>query len=526
MRYFLGLLAVAWLLSLGLVPAVAQDDASPSPASLLDRYLHFPAEREALRPRLLALGADALAALIRDYPRPAVPAAGEHKFETVCPDGFTRPYWVRIPKGYDGVTPAVLVVCLHGGVMAAPVDSGVAIMRWYGIHIDKRENPRPIITMAASADCYETWMNAAWWRDAGRANVLHFVRECKLRFPIDPERVFVTGFSDGGSGSFSMAFNSPDVFAGYLPMCGDPLIPITDDIMHAWSNLKGAQIHAFNGAKDPIYPGKEIEKIFKEGNKAGANIDWIIDPEATHDWGDPDIIFPRNLALIDTWTRPAVPDTIDWTADRASRREWISIDETGCLSKAANKAKKPAPREGGSYRIDLGIKVPITHQPHEKPVVGRVDQGSLAETMGVKAGDLVKSLNGQAVGSFGEIRMQLAQLRAGDEVKLVIEREGVQHTLTGTITRPAKRTVGRLEAKRAGSVTVEVHDVTKFSIWVSPGMLDAKGEISVRLNNQTVFTGKVDADPAVLLDEFTRSGEREGRYIHRIQIDVKQPKRR
>ena len=201
MRYFLGLLAVAWLLSLGLVPAVAQDDASPSPASLLDRYLHFPAEREALRPRLLALGADALAALIRDYPRPAVPAAGEHKFETVCPDGFTRPYWVRIPKGYDGVTPAVLVVCLHGGVMAAPVDSGVAIMRWYGIHIDKRENPRPIITMAASADCYETWMNAAWWRDAGRANVLHFVRECKLRFPIDPERVFVTGFSDGGSGS-------------------------------------------------------------------------------------------------------------------------------------------------------------------------------------------------------------------------------------------------------------------------------------------------------------------------------------
>jgi membrane-associated protease RseP (regulator of RpoE activity) len=159
-------------------------------------------------------------------------------------------------------------------------------------------------------------------------------------------------------------------------------------------------------------------------------------------------------------------------------------------------------------------------------VVGRVDPGSLAETMGVKAGDLVKSVNGQAVGSFAEIRMQLAQLRAGDEVKLSIEREGATHNLTGTITRPAKRTVGRVEAKRAGNVTVEVHDVTKFSVWVSPGMLNDKGELTVRLNNQTLFAGKVETDPAVLLDEFVRSGEREGRYMHRIQIDVKQPKRR
>jgi predicted esterase len=380
MRLLVLLLAGFLLLS----PSLAQDPAL-TPAQMLDRYLHFPDQRDELRPKLLALEPEALEQLIRDYPRPPAHEQGEYKHETVCPDGFTRPYWYYIPDDYDGDTPAALLVCLHGGVMAAPVDSSVAIMRWYGKYILERDNPRPVVALAASADCYNTWMNAAWWRDAGRANVLHFVREAKLRLNIDPDRVYVAGFSDGGSGTFSMAFNSPDAFAGYLPMCGDPLIPITDDIMHAYTNLKGANIHAFNGAKDPIYPGKEMEKLFKAANKQGASIEWTIHPEADHDWGDPDEFFPRHLGFMEGWVRPAPPDDIDWTADRAvtGRRAWLSIDETGQLSKSLNKAKKPIPQAGG-YRIELGIKVAPDFNQMGPAIVGRVDPGSIADRMGVE----------------------------------------------------------------------------------------------------------------------------------------------
>lgn len=517
---FFRLVVLVGLFPLLLAPSPAQD-AELTPAQMLDRYLHFPEQRDDLRPKLLALGADKLEALIREYPRPPALEPGEHKFETTCPDGFERPYWITIPADYDGETPAALLVCLHGGVMAAPVDSGVSIMRWYAKYIDARENPRPIITLAASADCYHTWMNAAWWRDAGRQNVLHFIRQAKLRLNIDPQRVYITGFSDGGSGTFSMAFNSPDTFAGYLPMCGDPLIPITDDVMHAYTNLEGANIHAFNGAKDPIYPGKEMEKLYKDANKLGAKIDWFIHPEAGHDWGEPDEIFPRQLGFFDTWTRPAASDKIDWTADRAltGRRAWLSVDETGELNKSLNKGSKPKPKAGG-YRIDLGIKVPSSRGPFEKAVVGRVDPGSIADKMGVKAGDLVVSCDGQEVATFSDVRMLLSQKRAGDEIALTVEREGERHTFTEKIPKPEKRVVGRIQGKRGSNIGIEVYDVKRFSVWVSRDMLGDKSNLTIKLNREKVFDAKVKPDAAVLLDEFTETGERKPFYFARIQIDV------
>ena len=508
------------LLPLLLAPSAAQD-AELSPAHMLDRYLHFPDQRNDLRPKLLALGADKLEQLIREYPRPPALEHGEHKFETESPDGFKRPYWVTIPADYDGEMPAPLLVCLHGGVMAAPVDSSVSIMRWYAKYIAARENQRPIITLAASADCYNTWMNAAWWRDAGRINVLHFIRQAKLRLNIDSERVYITGFSDGGSGTFSMAFNSPDTFAGYLPMCGDPLIPITDDIMHAYTKLEGANIHAFNGAKDPIYPGKDMVKLYKAANEQGADIDWFIHPEASHDWGDPDEIFSRQLGFLDQWVRLQLPDDIDWTADRAltGRRAWISIDETGKLPRGMNKAKKPVPQLG-DYRIDLGIKVPSSHGPFEKAVVGRVDPGSIAEKMGVEDGDLIVQCEREDVATFSDVRKLLSQKRAGDVITLTIERDGKQHTFTETIPKPEKRTAGRIQVKRGSSISVEVNDVKRFSVWVTREMLNDKGEVPIKLNREKVFSAEVKPDAGVILDEFTRTGERSPFYIARIQIDV------
>ncbi len=512
-------LLVAFVLSaLGRAPVVAQDD---DPQHWLDTYLHDPGSRDELRPKLLALGADKLTELIRAYPRPRPLAAGEHKLSTTCPDGFARPYWLWMPANYDGETPAALVVCLHGGVMAAPVDAGVAIMRWYAKYLKVRETPRPVVVMAASADCYETWMNAAWWRDAGRANIHHFIRQAKLLLNIDSDRVFVCGFSDGGSGSFAMAFCSPDVFAGYLPMCGDPLIPITDGQTHCYTNLKGANVFAMNGGVDPIYPGREIEKLYKAANKDGANIQWEIYPEAGHDWGDPDVTFPRNLEFVDTWRREQ-PADIDWSADRGGlgRRGWLSIDETGPLDKKHNKAKKPEPRGGGSYRIDLGIKVPSDFNEMAAPRVGRVDKDSIADVMGVEAGDVVRQLDGSDVANFPEIRMLLSRKRAGDKVSLTIERNGELQTFTETIPKPEKRHVGRVQGKHGSTLAIEVHDVTRASVWVSAAMLNDRGEITIKLNKERAFSGKVAADAAVLLDEFSLNGEREPRAIARIRLDV------
>jgi PDZ domain-containing secreted protein len=143
----------------------------------------------------------------------------------------------------------------------------------------------------------------------------------------------------------------------------------------------------------------------------------------------------------------------------------------------------------------------------------------MADEMGVKDGDLITACNGTEVPDFGAIRMLLSRKKAGDEVKLTVQRAGETLTLTGKIPKPEKRHVGRITGKR-DSLSIEVYDVKRFSVWVAPDMLNAKGELTIKLNGKKVFSGKVEPDPAVLLDEFTFSGERTGRYIASIQFNV------
>ncbi len=57
-------------------------------------------------------------------------------------------------------------------------------------------------------------------------------------------------------------------------------------------------------------------------------------------------------------------------------------------------------------------------------VVSTVQKGSAAEAAGMKVGDVIQQFNGQPVGTFKELTMKIGQLRAGDEVKLDVLREG------------------------------------------------------------------------------------------------------
>ena len=62
------------------------------------------------------------------------------------------------------------------------------------------------------------------------------------------------------------------------------------------------------------------------------------------------------------------------------------------------------------------------------PVVEAVTQGSAAEEAGLKAGDTIKSLNGEKIHLFREISL-ISALNQGEEIKTVYERNGIEHTV-------------------------------------------------------------------------------------------------
>ncbi len=61
----------------------------------------------------------------------------------------------------------------------------------------------------------------AMYRQLGEEEVMDAIAWARARFPnIDPDRIYITGFSMGGIGAASIPLHHPDVFAAAMPLCG------------------------------------------------------------------------------------------------------------------------------------------------------------------------------------------------------------------------------------------------------------------------------------------------------------------
>jgi serine protease Do/serine protease DegQ len=70
-------------------------------------------------------------------------------------------------------------------------------------------------------------------------------------------------------------------------------------------------------------------------------------------------------------------------------------------------------------------------------VVSQVFEGSAAETAGIKTGDIVTAINGQAVKSAADLRNTIGLLRAGEQVEVSLLRDGKPRKVTALITESA-----------------------------------------------------------------------------------------
>lgn len=95
-------------------------------------------------------------------------------------------------------------------------------------------------------------------------------------YNIDSDRVYLTGLSMGGYGTWSFAAQYPDRFAAIAPICGGGNAVLSAEA------LKTVPIWAFHGAKDSVVPLIESEQMVKAINAKGGNAKLTIYPEADH----------------------------------------------------------------------------------------------------------------------------------------------------------------------------------------------------------------------------------------------------
>lgn len=103
------------------------------------------------------------------------------------------------------------------------------------------------------------------------------IDEIKSKYSVDENRIYLTGLSMGGQGTWSLAIYLPEKFAAIAPVCG-------------WSDffeickIKNLPIWVFHGAKDQIVPISFSETIVEAlKNCRAEKIKFTIYPDAAHD---------------------------------------------------------------------------------------------------------------------------------------------------------------------------------------------------------------------------------------------------
>lgn len=109
------------------------------------------------------------------------------------------------------------------------------------------------------------------------------VESIQARYRVDPARVYVTGLSMGGYGTWLLAQKHPGRFAAVAPVCGGgdrirSLLPSQVDA------LKTLGVWAFHGAKDNVVPLSESERMVEAFKRIGVqDIQFTVYPDANHD---------------------------------------------------------------------------------------------------------------------------------------------------------------------------------------------------------------------------------------------------
>ncbi len=177
---------------------------------------------------------------------PPEPSTGSlHKSIQVA--GYKMSYALYVPKDYDPKVAYPLVVCLHGAGFVG--DS--YIDRW-----QTRLGKDAILV------CPTIGMGA-WWSQEGEMLVMDTIDAISSQYHIDPDKVFLTGMSNGGIGVYLIGMFHADRLAAISPMASG----IPEEVFPFLKNFSLTGIYIIHGAHDQVMPvrlSQEVSEYLKK----------------------------------------------------------------------------------------------------------------------------------------------------------------------------------------------------------------------------------------------------------------------
>ncbi|MBN2445141.1 MAG: hypothetical protein JXO22_00320, partial [Phycisphaerae bacterium] len=283
----------------------------------------------------------------------------------------------------------------------------------------------------------------------------------KQRIHLNSDRIYATGYSMGGHGSWTMAILVPDQLAGVMPIAGSLNLPQDDLLDNVLPNLANTHVFVAWGRGDNRMANGKVsptggiagtnQRTTKRTDELGLPVVWREDPEAGHS----DVVPPQEEVFkLFSYTREHYPRQISKTfrALHESSHYWLEADKWIGVA------------------LDGQGDIPVVLQPDEN---------------------------------------------AGNP-------DDVDAAITRALQRRVARLEGTVDGQ---TITVQRKKIHSLTIWIGDGMIDWAQPINVKVGGRQVFNDRIEPDLLVCLLQAVRTYDFERLRWAGIRYETRRPGR-
>ena len=195
------------------------------------------------------------------------------KQEFKASDGKTLLYRIYTPEKMDKNKKYPLLIFFHGAGERGNDNTKQLVHGAKNLLSYSQNKNDPIIIIAPQCPRGKQWVNTPWGNDshtmpknpsAPMKQTMELMQKTTTKLPVDKQRIYVTGLSMGGFGTWDIIQRMPDTFAAAYPICGG------GDTQEA-KKLKNLPIWVFHGGNDTVVKTKRSRDMVAAIKDAGGN---------------------------------------------------------------------------------------------------------------------------------------------------------------------------------------------------------------------------------------------------------------
>lgn len=196
-------------------------------------------------------------------------------------NGDTMPCRIFKPAGYNRKSRYPLVLCFHGAGGRCTDSKSRGTQAFVALSSPEVQKEYPAFLLTPQCPGDKVWVTTFYSLSKDKPSepmglVVDILQSVCAEFRVDPTRVYVTGQSMGGYGTWDIIVRYPKTFAAAIPVCGG-------GDFHQAKRIAHLPIWAFHGDKDTVVLPRASRRMVEALKKAGSkNVEYTEYPGVAH----------------------------------------------------------------------------------------------------------------------------------------------------------------------------------------------------------------------------------------------------